>query len=424
MRRLYTSLLYLAAPLALARLALRGLRAPAYWRGWGQRFGRYPPGVGQPAIWVHAVSVGEVQAAAPLVRSLLRDHPRHRLLVTTTTPTGADQARKLFGDQIQCQYLPYDLPGAVARFLDRFTPVIGLIMETEIWPNLYHACAARGLPLFMVNARMSPTSARGYRRVAGLTRATLGQVAGIAAQTEEDARRLIDLGAPPDRVQVTGNTKFDLQPPASLHEEAAVLRRELGLSRPVWVAASTHEGEEERLLAAHDRLRRSLPSALLVLVPRHPERFHRAEVLCRHQGLEYVLRSARIPVPADVPVFIGDSMGELGLFYAAADIAFLGGSLVPVGGHNPLEAAALGRPVIFGPHMFNFAEIARLLLVAGAARRIQDAADLAPLLETWFADPSLRHDMGERGATTVAANRGARDRVLAMIRGSLPPGPA
>lgn len=415
MRKFYSIILYLLTPFVLLRLLWRGLRAPAYWKRWGERFGFIPRLYGGDPIWVHAVSVGEVQAAVPLLRGLLKRYPDVPLLVTTTTPTGSDQVRNLFETRVQHVYMPYDLPDAVQRFLDRAHPRLALIMETEIWPNLYQACAGRDIPVLLVNARLSARSAAGYLRVRHLTAATLRCLHAIAAQDRADAERLIALGAPEGRVKVTGSIKFDMQIPASLTESAAVLRRDWGLQRPVWIAASSHDGEDELVLDAHRSIRARYPSALLVLVPRHPERFTRVTTLCRDQGWNTVLRSEQAPTPADAAIFVGDSMGELLLFFAATDVAFIGGSLIPHGGHNPLEASAQGVPVLFGPYMFNFEQIAQLLLEAGAAREVGDSGQLADSVMHWLADPAARNTAGEHGAAVVEANKGAREAVLAMV---------
>ncbi len=418
MRRLYTLILYLALPLAFARLAWRSLRAPAYRQRWGERLGHGPAVPGRP-LWIHAVSVGEAQAAEPIVRALLERHPELPILMTTTTPTGAERVRLLFGGRVRHRYLPYDLPAAVARFLDAVQPRLGLVMETEIWPNLFAAAAARGVPVILANARLSARSARGYRRLAGLTRATLRSLAGIAAQSQADADRFRALGAPAEAVQVLGNTKFDVGFPASLREQAEGLRTAWGRDRPVWVAGSTHEGEEGEVTAAHRRLLEAYPDALLVLVPRHPERFATVAERLRAEGWRVARRSEGMPVRREVQIHLGDTMGELPLLYAAGDLAFVGGTLVPVGGHNPLEPAALGRPVLFGPHRFNSAEISRLLLEAGAAFEVRDAGALAEWLQRLFGDVTRRNAAGERAAEVVAANRGARDRLLQRLEGLL-----
>lgn len=422
MRAFYSILLYLLTPVVLLRLVWRGLKAPGYWRRWSERFALGLGFEARPRIWIHAVSVGETQAAVPLVQSLRERYPEQRLLITTTTPTGSARVRALFGDQVEHVYLPYDLPGAVRRFLAASRPSIALIMETELWPNLFRACARRGVPVLVMNARLSERSFRGYRRFASLSRSTLADVTLLGVQGERDARRFMALGAVPERVSICGSIKFDLHLPASLREQAQVLRRSFGVERPVWVAASTHEGEDEEVLAAFRRIRTAdaHPHALLVLVPRHPERFAAVANLCRSQGHSLVERSGGAPCSADTDIYLGDTMGELPLLMAAADVVFMGGSLVKTGGHNMLEAAALGLPVVFGPHVFNFEEIAERLLEAGAARQVRDADGLADTVIEWLADANARHETGERGMRFVEENRGARERMLALIEPLLP----
>lgn len=415
MRIIYTILLYLFAPVVLLRLAWRGLRAPAYLRRWPERFGFIEPPLGAQVIWLHAVSVGEVQAAQPLIRALLERFPNHSLLITTVTPTGSARVQALFGGEVAHVYAPYDLPGAVTRFFERVRPCLAIVMETELWPNLFTACRRRSVPLLLVNARLSGKSVRGYRRVRSLVGQTLAAVTRIAAQGEADAQRFVSLGADSARVVVTGNLKFEQRIAPSLLERAAVLRREWGTDRPVWIAASTHEGEDELVLDVFRQLRRQFGDLLLVLVPRHPERFEPVAELCRQRGYATVLRSTREPCTAGTQVFIGDSMGELPLFYAAADVAFVGGSLVHHGGHNLLEPAALGIPVVTGPHVFNFTEICNLLLAAGACRRVDSVAGLERVVREWLADANARHQAGEQGRRVVERNRGALAAVLAMV---------
>jgi 3-deoxy-D-manno-octulosonic-acid transferase len=397
-RALYSGVLYLLMPLALARLAWRGLANPGYWARIGERFGFGPPvspsGDRGQTFWVHAVSVGEVQAALPLMRRLLAEFPRTRLVVTTMTPTGMERVRTVLGAAVIHRYAPYDLPGAARRFLRRVDPQLAVIVETEIWPNLIHACAEGAIPVVLANVRLSERSAAGYRRVRPLLRRTLGEVNAIAAQSEDDARRLIDIGAPPAIVTVTGNTKFDVAIGPSVVEAGQVLRRTWGVDRSVWIAASTHEGEEEIVLEAFDAVRAQVPDCLLVLVPRHPERFTRAAGLARRRGHAVGLRSERGGGRADV--FVGDTMGELPVFYAASDVAFVGGSLVDVGGHNMLEPAALGLPVILGPHLRNFAEIGQSLCDAEAASIVHDAVELAGCVVRHLRDANHRHGSGER----------------------------
>ena len=417
MRLLYSLLLYLLTPLVLLRLLWRGFRAPAYRQRWGERFARLPAFDAVPRIWIHAVSVGETQAALPLVRALRERHPGYRLLITTTTPTGSERVRALFGDDVEHVYLPYDLPGAARRFLHTFQPVVALIMETELWPNLFRACKRRGVPVLVLNARLSERSCRGYRRVAALTRPTLADIRWLAVQGEADARRFLSLGADPARVRVCGSIKFDVHLPASLREQAEVLRREFGVDRPVWIAASTHEGEDDQVLEAFRQLRAAdaHPHALLVLVPRHPERFAAVAALCRAAGHRVVARSSGAPCTPDTDIYLGDTMGELPMMMAATDVVFMGGSLVPTGGHNMLEPAALGLPVVFGPEVFNFEEISARLVEAGAARQVRDAGELATVVTEWLSDANARHETGERGRHFVEQNRGARERMLALI---------
>ncbi len=414
----YTWLLRLLVPVILLRLFLRGWRNRDYWRRVPERFGFVATPVQEaPIIWIHAVSVGEARAALPLVRALAQQHPEHRVWLTTMTPTGSATVRSLFGERVAHSYVPYDLPSAIERFLERVRPVGVIIMETEIWPNLYQRLAARGVPIVMANVRISERSFRRYRKLKGLICATLARVSAFAAQSQADAERLRALGAPARAVHVTGSIKFELELPASLHEAAQVLRREWGAERPVWVAGSTHEGEEALLLEAYRALKGSFPNALLVIVPRHPERFGAVARLARRQGLRTALRSQTQGAALDpaVEVLVGDSMGELMLFYGAADVAFIGGSLVPKGGQNLLEAAALGKPVVFGPHMFNFREIAALALRRGAAVAVNDAAALPAAIGDFLGNAHRRFAAGEAGRRLIEEHRGALARTMALV---------
>lgn len=417
-RQLYSLALYLLLPAVVLRLSWRGLQARGYWQGWGQRFGLGEPLDCTP-VWVHAVSVGEAEAAATLVRAIKARHEGLPVLVTTTTPTGLARVRGTLGDTVLHRYLPYDLPDAVGRFLSRVRPRLGIILETEVWPNLVESCARHQIPLILANARLSERSARGYRRVHRLIGPTLRQFTTIATQTEADRERFLTLGARAEQTLTCGSVKFDARIPASAREEGEALRSHWGTDRPVWIAASTHEGEEEVVLDAHEQIRIHCPRALLILVPRHPERFARTIAMCRRRGWRVVTRSSRQRCAPDTDVFVGDTMGELPVFYGASDIAFVGGSLVPTGGHNMLEAAAMGLPVIFGPHVFNFAEIARRLQEIGAAQTIENGAGLVESLLALMADASRRHDRGQAGKRFVEANRGALTCLLTVVEGVL-----
>lgn len=414
MRWLYSLLLYLLTPLVFVRLWQRGRKSPAYRERWGERFGHIASLPDRPRIWLHAVSVGETIAAAPLVRSLLETYPEHAFLITSTTPTGSAQVHRLFGDRVEHCYLPYDLPHVLKRFLKRIRPQILVVMETELWPNLYAACHARAIPVLVVNARLSERSFKGYRKIRALIRPAL-QVAEVLAQTEDDAARFIKLGAPSEQVAVAGNLKFDQEIPEGVLAQGQALRDQLGRQRKIWVAASTHKGEDEPVLQAHRHLLEQEPDALLILVPRHPERFDDVATLVTSMGFVSQRRSLDASVNPAIQVFVGDTLGEMMVFFAASDIAFIGGSLVETGGHNPLEPAALGLPVITGPHWFNFAGIYPELLEYGAAREIAGPDELTGVLQEWFANNELRQQAGKAAKQVVEQNRGALKSTLDSI---------
>ena len=406
----------LLVPIMLVRLFWRERRTSGQAARWRERLGFYahPPTTTQ-SIWIHAVSVGETIAAVPLVHALLKRFPGIGVLITTTTTTGADAVERLFGDRVQHAYFPYDLPQVLARFLAYFRPQVLVVMETELWPNTFAACRQRGLPIVLANARLSARSADGYRRLAALSRDTVRSINHIAAQTTEDAARFAALGADAQRITVTGSLKFDIELPASVYEQAAAVRRELGINRPLLIAASTRDGEESLVLDAFVAIERQLPLTLLLLVPRHPERFDAVARLCASRGLRCVRRSHSTVCTAEDQIYLLDSMGELPPHYAAADVAFVGGSLLPFGGHNVLEPAALGTPVLVGPHTFNFAEIVRLLREAGGLQVVDDAMQLAKAALSWLCDSSERDRVGSSAREFVHRQRGATHRTVGVI---------
>lgn len=415
MRLLYLTAVYLLAPIVGIAMLLRGFRDHSYWRDFSQRFGFGAAPYAGRCIWVHAVSVGEVQASAALVRALRERHPDTPLVVTTVTPTGAQRARALFDGLAHVRYVPYDLPGSVRRFFDRVRPRVAIILETELWPNLYHECGRRGVPLVLASARISPRSIGRYRRLAALFREALANGIVIAAQSPADAERFRYIGANPQRTHVTGNIKFDFALPASVAQRGAALRAEHAPGRAVWVAGSTHAGEEDLLLEAHRELRAHAAAALLVLVPRHPARFAEVRAWLERSGVRFAARSRGERCEAGTEVYLGDTLGDLLNLYAAGDVAFVGGSLVPIGGHNLLEPAALGLPILSGPYTFNAEDIAQLLVREGAAGIVTTAPALAARVAQLLADPAERARIGTIGRAVVEANRGALSRLLALL---------
>lgn len=410
-RLLYSLLLYLAAPLLLLRLLWRGRRQRGYLHHIPERFGFYADAGRHRYLWLHAVSVGETRAVEPLVRALQAQYPQHRILLTHMTPTGRETGVSLFGDSVTRSYLPYDYPGATRRFLEHFHPEAGLLIETEVWPNLIAAAVSRGIPLHLINARLSERSLRGYRKVGALACDALRGFSLIAAQTEADATRLQALKAA--RVVVTGNLKFDVDPPAQQVATGVELKRTLG-GRPVLLAASTREGEEELLL---DGVRRSgLRGALLVIVPRHPQRFDAVAAMVAERGLHMQRRSAGGPVDAATDVLLGDTMNEMFMYYAACDVVLMGGSFLSYGAHSLIEPCAAGKPVIIGPSAYNFAEATDAAVAAGAALRVDDIErGLAAAFEL-AGDAARCQRMGEAGLAFTAAHRGAASRVLELIQ--------
>ncbi len=414
MRFLYILLVYLAAPVISLMMLFRGVKDRSHWRNFSERYG-FGPQLEPSGVWIHAVSVGEVQAAAPLVNSLRQHYPDIPLVMTTLTVTGANRARSLFKDGVRVRYVPFDLPGAVKRFFNRVQPRLAVIFETELWPNLYHECGRRRIPLVLASARISARSVSRYRRLGSLFRDALSGAVVVAAQAGGDAERFQEIGADPHRTHVTGNLKFDFAVPPNTPVHGRRLREQYGQDRPVWVAGSTHRGEEEVALEAHRTVMARYPEALLVLVPRHPNRFDDVADVVKRSGLTFLRRSSAASAGSDTNVLLVDTLGELLDFYAAADVAFVGGSIVPIGGHNLLEPAALGLPVLTGPHNFNSEDVARLLLSRGAAEVVQDARALGNRVVSLLANPEERARIGEEGRASVDSNRGALAKLLGLI---------
>ena len=449
MRTFYSVMWWLALPLVLARLWLRGRKEPGYRAHWGERLGRYGraaadvsvagsaanvgaagadsrrAGAAMPTIWLHAVSVGETRAAEPLVDALLAAYPQHRIVLTHMTPTGRATGAALFarhGARLVQSYLPYDTATMVRRFLRHFAPQICILMETEVWPNLIAECGRGGVPVVLANARLSERSLRKAGRFGRLLLDAARGITLVAAQTEADAARVRTLGAP--RVEVTGSIKFDVVVPAAALATGAALRGHIG-GRPVLLCASTREGEEALILEAFQQAREALPAeVLLLIVPRHPQRFDEVEKMVAERGLPVERRSTLAldgaALPARVAVLLGDSMGEMFAYYAACDCAFVGGSLLPLGGQNLIEPAALGKPVLIGPHTFNFAVVTEDALAAGGALRVADAAELMAQAARLLGDAAARADMGRRALAFANQHRGATARTVALLAPLLP----
>ena len=420
MHFLYTFAIVLLALVLSPWFAYQAIRYRKYIGSLRQRMGLLPLTFNldqEPSIWIHAVSVGETRAAVPVIRALRAGYPQHQILLTHTTPTGRQTSSELFGDDVARAYLPFDLPFAVERFLAHFKPVQGIILETELWPNLIHCAHARSIPLALVNARMSARSAARYAKFPSLTRSTLAALQYVAAQTEDDARRLRELGAAD--VSVAGNVKFDMQAPPQSAAIAALLDPRQAYTSGILLLASTRDKEEELILeTVHGTL---ASDALIILVPRHPQRFDEVATLLTQRGIAFQRRSANEPVRASTRVLLGDSMGEMFAYYAACDVAFIGGSLLPLGGQNLLEACAMGKPAIVGPHTFNFEEATRLAIEAGAALRVNGAAEFAAAAARLLGDAAQREKMGAAGRDFVRAHQGATARIMRAVERLLPP---
>ena len=423
-RFFYTLIFTLAMPLVLARLYWRGRKAPAYRRRIAERLAIGLPTPIANGIWLHAVSVGESIAAAPLVLALQQRYPRLPITITCMTPTGSERIRALFGDSVHHCYLPYDLPWLARVFFNRIRPRLAIIMETELWPNFIRQASSRNIPVVLANARLSERSARGYGRLGALTAPMFAELSAVAAQTAPEAERFVALGARPQAVQVTGSIKFDMYLDPALPAQAQAQRQQWGADkRPVWIAASTHPGEDEQVLRAHRQLLQDFPTGLLILVPRHPERFGPVYELIQQQGLACARRSTGAAVDAACQVLLGDTMGELLFMYGLADCAFVGGSLVARGGHNLLEPAALGVPVLSGPHLFNFQDIAGQLSQGQALVQVSDALTLAAAVARLWQHPEQARAMVAGGQQVLANNQGAVQRLLALLARQLPDQP-
>jgi 3-deoxy-D-manno-octulosonic-acid transferase len=415
-RNIYSGVLYMLAPFLIGRTLWRSLTEPLHRERLAERVGLVPKRHStRPCIWLHAVSVGETIAAKPLIEALLSTYPDHDLWITSTTLTGSQTVQRLFKGRVLSSYMPYDLPDAVRRFFKRVKPNLVLIMETELWPNVYAQCAQHSIPLALLNARLSPKSFKGYRKLLALTQPTLQAIDLIAARSTQDAEYFKMLGAKPEAVKVAGNIKFDLNLPTDLAEKGRQLRASWGAERPVWIAASTHAGEDEIILQVFATLKAKYSNLLLILVPRHPERFNQVAERAQSTSFQMVRRSSQQAFSPQTDIIVGDTMGELLGWYAAGDLAFIGGSLIPQGGHNPLEASALKIPVISGEYIHNFADIYPPLIATGGAVLISNAQGLAQQVLTWLEQPEQCQQAGQAGFDWLQPHRGVVKRLMQWI---------
>ena len=410
-RFVYSALLTLILPFVPLKLWWRGIKQPAYLKYWPERFGFYTTRVSKPIIWLHCVSVGETRAAEPLILQLQATYPKHQILITHGTPTGREASEALFGDDIMRAYLPYDLPFAVNKFLKHFKPNIGLILETELWFNLIAACKQNNIPLLLLNARLSEKSAKGYSRLGKLAREGLQNLSAIATQTASDADRLQALGA--HNISVAGNLKFDVKAPVNSLEKGLQLRKLLGAERTIFVAASTREGEERLILDAIRGL-----DLLTIIVPRHPQRFDEVATILDQNNVANTRKTLlnNTALEANIHVVLGDSMGEMPIYYAACDFAFIGGSLLPFGGQNLIEATNMGKPVLIGEHTFNFADASKDAVEAGAAMRVKNSTELRDKIEFLLNNMPVRIQMQQAALAFSEASTGATTRTMALIR--------
>jgi 3-deoxy-D-manno-octulosonic-acid transferase len=413
-RFLYTCLLYVLTPLVLLKLLLRSRKSPAYRQRIAERFGFFQALPRQPRLWLHAVSVGESIAAKPLIKQLLAEYPDHRLLITTMTPTGSATVQRMYGNQIEHVYLPYDLPDSINRFLRKTRPEKAIVMETEIWPNLYAKCQQQNIPIIIANARLSVHSTQSYKKFYSLIRETLQRTCLIAARDENDVAHFLELGAPADKTKAIGNLKYDLEVPEKQKQEGQTLKQQWQI-RPIWLAASTHAGEDEIVLDIYQQVKAHFPTLLLIIVPRHPERFDDVNALAEQTGLNTQRRSQQSEFSADVDIVIGDTLGEMFVWYAAADIVFMGGSLAKSGGHNPLEPLILSKPVISGPHIFNWVDVFEQFSQVNALWIENNGEDIEKRLLALLETPDKQKQAGNQGQTLLNTHTGATDAIIQHI---------
>lgn len=413
----YSVVTWMLLPASLLRLWWRGRRAPAYRERWRERLGWYadnPRAATKPCVVFHAVSVGEVHAAQPLIDAFMQLHPEVDIVLTTSTPTGSARVAALFGTRVQHVYLPWDLRAATIRFLQHCKPCLLVLLETELWPNLLRACREQHCAVVLANARLSEKSARGYRRFPALSRAMLKGLALVAAQAEPDGQRFLALGLMPEKLLINGSLKFDVSIDTARVARAQALKQQWS-ARPVWIAASTREGEDAKVLLAAQQVLQRVPDALLVLVPRHPERFAEAAAQAVAAGLQVQYFSSAAPVLPQTQVLVGDTMGDMVLYYSLADVAFVGGSLVDTGCQNIIEPAALGLPVLTGPSLFNFQRVSELLVASGGMRVVTDAAALAEALCGLLQDTAERRRLGALARAEVLRNQGSAGRLVTQL---------
>lgn len=417
LKALYSIGFSLLTPFLILRLAYKSIRAPLYRKRIAERFGFFRFCQKQGGIWIHAVSVGETVAAIPIVHYLQQNYPELTITFTTMTPMGSQRVKQAFGDKVFHVYIPYDMPWALNRFFSKITPKLCIILETELWPNVLLGCQARQIPVILANAHLSERSVKGYQKVRAFTKAMLEGLSEVAAQSQLDAERFLAIGLDPKKLSVMGNIKFDVSYTDKKEnlDRAIAWKKTLG-ERAVWVSASTHPGEEILVLEAFKIIQKTVPDALLILVPRHPERFKSIEALVKQQGFDVVTRSSGLIPEQKTEVFLGDTMGELLFFYQASDIAFVGGSLVPIGGHNLLEPAALGIPIISGSYLHNYVDISDLLIKANAMLCVEDPETLAKAIIHWFHNVDARLRAGKNAYQVVQNNAGTVKKIANLIK--------